>query len=587
MTIIFGAVPRSDTWVQPPEFVESMVSHISRNPSHQAIVLRRGGALVAKVDIAAFDGPGLFEGEDGSISMVCGEPLLADSHTNNRQSHLRTLHLASSDGRLEVLRRCTGTFSFLHLSADGSQAVIATDHLGVRPLYYLLTRDLLVFSSTYRVLESLRQLTLTVDLRGLAEFATLGYCLNERTPIAEVSRLRPAEVIEVGVSGSFSSRRYFSWEEWVPTEREPQQIPTEEIHSLFQDAVARRGQSEDSAVAFLSGGLDSRVLVTTLADLGLKVSTYNFSIPGEQDEVFAQAFAESLGYTHVSTPRRERVSLWEAGWSFLLADSLRSEAAGEPKNPSRIAWSGDGGSVCVGAVYLSGAVEKRLHAGDLRGAADAFSPTLPIRVFPRKATRTLRSFIADGVYDELSAIDVPDPLRRFYLFLLFNDQRRHLDGHFEQIDLHCIEFQLPFFDAAFLKHLMHHVPVTYLQGHRFYHEWLNCFPQAVTSMPWQTYPGHLKCPVPDEFQRPAQWDDQRLGSKAAIARRTRRLRLNYLRKMLLSREFPRNLVSRPRLAVAGAAYGARVKDYGYLIDFAHIVFQRTQAASHVPPWPRT
>jgi hypothetical protein len=78
---------------------------------------------------------------------------------------------------------------------------------------------------------------------------------------------------------------------------------------------------------------------------------------------------------------------------------------------------------------------------------------------------------------------------------MLNDQRRKLSAHFENLDLHRLELQLPFFDGAFLESVIA-TPLDWCLRHQFYVKMLPLFPPAVTEVPWQAYPGHQPCPLP-------------------------------------------------------------------------------------------
>ena len=107
-----------------------------------------------------------------------------------------------------------------------------------------------------------------------------------------------------------------------------------------------------------------------------------------------------------------------------------------------------------------------------------------------------KDLIFNGILNEIKDLkDIPDQ-HKFYLFLLFNDQQRHLFTHFETIGTHKIELVLPYFDSDFLS-LILTLPTKQCLEHEFYMQWFNHFPDFVRKTPWQTYPGHKACPSGD------------------------------------------------------------------------------------------
>ena len=103
--------------------------------------------------------------------------------------------------------------------------------------------------------------------------------------------------------------------------------------------------------------------------------------------------------------------------------------------------------------------------------------------------------VRQGVREELCKFDAADPAWNLYLFLTLSDQARKLTRHFENIDLHRLEFQAPFFDPNLLQAVLASRLDWFLR-HKFYHQLLPHFGAAAARVPWQSYPGHEPCPLP-------------------------------------------------------------------------------------------
>lgn len=184
----------------------------------------------------------------------------------------------------------------------------------------------------------------------------------------------------------------------------------------------------------------------------------------------------------------------------------------------------------------------------------------------------------EGVVNELKRLaECPDPGRRLHLFLMFNDQRRHMAEHFENIDVKRIELQLPFFDARFLAVILS-LPIDSCLYHRFYLEWLGKFPPAITSVPWQAYPGHLPCPIPSPPGVRLQWDAE-TGDAA------KRLRRDDVRRYWsLARAAGRvsdGLINRRKLIGAVLLTYFGIQDYSYALQFASSVLRYANQCQHI------
>ena len=545
---------------------------LSRDTRDAVSEFRDARVFLAKVDIGAYGEPAFLVRPGGSVSLLAGEPLLAtgDPHVaRGRGADLALLHDSWDRSDWSPLAGARGAFCAVHYHPDAGRLTLVTDKLGVRPLYYWIGEDHVIFATAMRVLEALAEVPKQMDLRAVTEAACFGFPLGDRTPYQGVRALRAAEVVQVSGAGVARSQ-YWRWDD-IPPARRPQQELLQEAYDRFTAAVACRRRGDRTTTAFLSGGLDSRCVVAALRAQGAEVHAFNFALPGTQDRILGAACAAALGARHHQGTMRPDVEL---RFSALLADALNTPEhclAPPPEHP-RVVWSGEGGSVGVGYVYLTRGMVDQLRAGDPDGAIAAFLERQKAAVLRKLLRPAVADAVADiprrGIREELDDLRCADPGRSLHLFLLLNDQRRHLAGHFENIDLHRLEFTLPFFDSDFLQSILA-VPIDLCVYHQFYVKWLDLFPAAVTSVPWQSYPGHVPCPLPIPPGLHYQWQAARMKAwhgprKQALLRRAG--------EMLAAQRFPRDLLSKSVLRVAGWIYRTGLRDYGYVIQHASLYY---------------
>lgn len=571
MTIFCGAYSRDPQQALPDDLLNELRNNLSRTSSDQIIEYRSECAYSAYVDIGAFSGEAALHEGDGSYTIVAGEPLLTDGDTNiewNRSRDLEVLHPAFEVDRADAaLRRACGTFCGVHYNARTTEMILFADKMGVRPLYMWVGPQFVVFATALRILEAVKQVPKRFDVRGVTEIAALSYPLADRTPYAGISMLRAGDIVHLRSQGV---RRlpYWRWDE--QTEQLDYEQATKRGYEAFINAIARRQRRPGIAAAFLSGGLDSRVIVGGLAALGNQVHTVNYAPDGSQDQVFAKLVADQLGLRHTQIEtnaenvnqgyRKDAVSAW-----------IRTTF---PNGKPPVLWSGDGGSVGLGHVYMTPQIVAEMERGTIPAAVALFTQGIPQRIIKRSCLGQVSDLTAQGVEEELAAIRSPDPGRQFHLFLMFNDQRRHLAQHFEDIDVERIEFHLPFFDAAFLESVLR-LPNEWLMGHQYYMDWMKHFPNGLDNIPWQAYPDHVPCTLPSPPGLKYQWDVY--YDKKMYAQMRRNLAAAGHR-MLAAPRFPDHLISRPVLRVASMLTGTGLRDYSYLIKTAGI-YQRYWAVT--------
>jgi asparagine synthase (glutamine-hydrolysing) len=567
MTLIAGIFSRNDRPLTDSACA-SLRQTISRNPTDEVEIFRDHRSCFAKVDIGAFGEPGSFRDANGALSLLAGEPLLGNPDTStgsNRLQDLTAIHEQALKHNWNVLRETDGTFCLVHYQPQTGTLSLATDKLGIRPLYFWLDDDLVVFASALRVLEELAFVPKNMDLRAVTEVVALGAPLADRTPYTGISLLKSAEIVQIR-NKETSRTCYWRWDEIKgASDAEPARLAT--VYSRFQAAVRRRNRNDQATSAYLSGGLDSRCIVAALCDSGVRVRTVNFARPGTQDYYFGNNFAEKIESIHQSIPkeRGDSVPDYSALMARVLGESNHDQL---PVERPRVVWSGEGGSMLLGHIHLSESLIELMRAGKIDQAIEEYllreQIDVPIKLFRPQVIESVRNVIRQGIHEELGQLHAEDAARNFYLFLVHNDQRRKLMIHFENIDLHRLEFQLPFFDAAFLESVIA-TPLNWCLRHEFYIKWLSLFPPAVTSVPWQAYPGHEPCPLPAPTNLAYQWD-QSFRAEEDEAQNQRLI--EQAAELLRSIDFPDQILNKRKLRLATWIHSRGWRDYRYAIEAA-------------------
>jgi hypothetical protein len=342
----------------------------------------------------------------------------------------------------------------------------------------------------------------------MAELCAFSFPLAERTPYSEIKVLRESEVLRAA-DGLMQLQRYDAWN-ISPCGHESIEQSAEHLNDIFKEAVDLRAGKDTSVYSFLSGGMDSRAIVATLLQSGRRVEALNFSAAGSQDQLFALRFTAAVA---------ERCSVHCLPGGIypnfsLLALSAKTHLERTQSitvDRPQFIWSGDGGSVGLGHVYMDEAMLDISESKGMEAAANHFLKLnrigLPVGILSSKARDRLPRQLLDTVITEMNRYPCLDQGRRIYFFLLFNDQRRHLFKHFETIDQHGLELLTPFYDSKFLKAV---AATSSRWGilHRLYMKWFEFLPTFARATPWQTYPGHVSCPVVTDADKGSyQWEN--------------------------------------------------------------------------------
>lgn len=565
MSVIAGIHALDPDARVPGAFADELRSRLSRREDASVFELSNGRTVFFGSDAGGLRGDWVFAAGSSDFSMIAGETLQArPASPPDRGADLREIHNDIANGRTDTLKRCRGTFAIVS-AQRGSLSLIA-DKLGVRQLFYWIGDDFVVFASALRIIESLGFIKRRLNLRGVIEHLALGYPLADRTPYESVFAMRAGEVLQFRDRRTLRCR-YWKWDEFPPSEQ-PKDVLLDRLFGTFRDAVRMRLGSDRGTIAYLSGGLDSRCVVSALQTEGAAVHTFNFARPGTKDLVYGARFADAAGTIHNEFPKEagDDVPDYSAKIAAAWYDSPTRDVV--PVERANVVWSGEGGSVALGHVHFARRIAELVREREIDAAIELFfereSIHLSPKIFRREFAERPIEMVRQGIREEMAQFASCDPARNFYLFLMLNDQRRKLHSHFENIDVHRIEFQLPFFDAEFLRAVLE-VPSDLCFEHALYVDWLSRFPTEVRSVPWQSYPGHVTCPVADDTELADQWGSgYRRGERKVIAAKLRR----EAREILTSPHFPSEILRRSGFRVAYMLHRSGLRDYGYLIATA-------------------
>ncbi|MCL4499239.1 MAG: asparagine synthase (glutamine-hydrolyzing), partial [Chloroflexi bacterium] len=247
--------------------------------------------------------------EDGSIWIIFNgevynfQELRQDLEKRGHQFRTYTdtetiVHLYEENGP-RCVEKLNGMFAFALWDAKRRRLVLARDRLGVKPLCYHLDGRRLAFGSEIQALLTDPDLSRELDPVALAQYLKLWYIPSPRTIFKSIRKLPPAHLL-ICEKGQVRLERYWKLDfsrkldltdaEWG-----------ERILDLLKDAVRIRLISDVPLGAFLSGGIDSSMVVALMSQATSR-PVKTFSI-GFDDEAFnelpyARQVAKRFGTAH-------------------------------------------------------------------------------------------------------------------------------------------------------------------------------------------------------------------------------------------------------------------------------------------------
>ncbi len=216
------------------------------------------------------------------------------------------LGAASRWGAEATIPRLWGMFAIALWDRAERRLLLARDRFGKKPLYYALDDRTVSFASELKALRAARP-ALSVDRAALASYLRLGYIPAPATIYSGVWKLPPGTLATVDRGGTLSVRTY--WDGRAVAEagllsragRPDEREAAGELDGLLRDAVRRRMVADVPVGAFLSGGVDSSLVVALMqAEAARPVRTFTLGFTDcDFDEApAARAVAAHLGTDH-------------------------------------------------------------------------------------------------------------------------------------------------------------------------------------------------------------------------------------------------------------------------------------------------
>jgi asparagine synthase (glutamine-hydrolysing) len=252
--------------------------------------------------------------EDDSIQVVFNgeiynyrdlrQRLVANGHRfrSNADSEV-IVHLYEEKGEAAI-DMLEGMFALALWDGRHETLTLARDRAGKKPLYLWSDATRVVFASEIKALLSVPDLGIEIDEDAIPYYFVHGYVPHPQTFYRRVSHLEPATVAVFDRDGRRRDRRYWQLTFPQPGARSvpPRETAAGRVRELVTSAIERRLMSDVPLGAFLSGGIDSTIVVGVMSRL-LAEPVRTFSIGFEGDEAFdetaiARQTASQFGTRH-------------------------------------------------------------------------------------------------------------------------------------------------------------------------------------------------------------------------------------------------------------------------------------------------
>jgi asparagine synthase (glutamine-hydrolysing) len=366
--------------------------------------------------------------------------------------------------------RLRGAFVTAVVDEEAGRLVLGTDAVGSYPLYWLHAPGCLVFASELKAVLRHPALKPALNPRALADYLELGILTGEKTLAEGVSLVPPGSALTYDWEGDeVRLSTYCRLDDAFGRRSGGRPEYVSRVIEAFRSAVERSLAGPHRFGMSLSGGLDSRTVLSAVGDTRTDLATYTLGVKGCADEVIAEKLAKTAGTRHRFFELDERylkdflpnlrrmVSLTDGmyvsqGLTEMLALRFLEEL------DISVLLRGHGGELLKTRLAWPFHTDEGIHG--MRSSAE-FVPYLLARLQGLHGSVPLSELLAEpwheatrgqarrSLEESVAGLTLSPPELASYLYLR-EYHRRHSVPSIE-LFRSVVEVRLPFLDQAFLE----------------------------------------------------------------------------------------------------------------------------------------
>ncbi len=211
------------------------------------------------------------------------EELIKRGHRFTNKTDTEVILEAYKEWGIDGIKRFNGEFAFGLYVKEKKEFYLVRDRFGIKPLFYSINNRKIFFCSEIKGIINYPGFERRLNYKAVSSYLSYRYVLGEETLLKEVYNLEPANYLKIK-NGIIAKSRY-----WKLNPKEKKLIVTkrdkQKIKDIFYDAVKIRLISDVPVGMYLSGGIDSTLILSIASKLQpLTTYTVGFKEKGEYNE---------------------------------------------------------------------------------------------------------------------------------------------------------------------------------------------------------------------------------------------------------------------------------------------------------------
>ncbi|KRM96545.1 asparagine synthase [Liquorilactobacillus aquaticus DSM 21051] len=313
-----------------------------------------------------------------------------------------------------------GMFAFVIWDRQEKTFFAARDHFGIKPFYYAIIGDNFYYGSESKAIYKVMQQK-TFDQSALQDYMTFQFVPEPETLTQEIRMLEPGHYLIKKLDEKVKEKRYY-YAQFKPVIR-PENEYIKKVRDVLFDSVEKHMRADVPVGSFLSGGIDSSIIVAIAKHFNSQLETISvgFQREGYSEIDVAKETAEKLGvknYSSIITPEEFMKVFPHFVWS--MDDPLADPAAvpqyfvaRDARKRVKVALTGEGADELFGGYTI-------YHEPE---SLKPFRYTKPLNGILNK----IAHLMPEGVKGRSFLLRGTTPLEDRYVgnAFIFNEQEKH------------------------------------------------------------------------------------------------------------------------------------------------------------------
>lgn len=317
----------------------------------------------------------------------------------------------------KCLNELNGMFSFVIWDKNKKKLFCARDRFGIKPFYWMLHEDKFIFASEIKALLKYPNYPKKVDYKGLNEYLTLQFCLQDKTLFKNINQLMPGTSLSI-YNKKLIFNTYWTFERELNLKKRSSDFE-KELFYFIKDSIKLQLRSDVNLGSHLSGGLDSSI-ISLIASQEIKQKLMTFSGAFNEGKEFDETF-----YAKLVSKKGETIHNTIYPNEFDFVDSIKKiiwhldyPTAGPGVFPQfylsklasqnvKVVLGGQGGDELFGGYtrYLIGYLEEVIKGSIFETLEDKKHIVTLNSIIPnlnqiKSYVPMLKSFWSDGLFDD-------------------------------------------------------------------------------------------------------------------------------------------------------------------------------------------